>query len=82
MQPVFFCFFSALGNGWAPTVLETEIENDFIRASQKGLSDAGDYFIAGSAYPRHTGSFNYYSREPFLDLSPAYLTTQTGTIVL
>ena len=75
-------YFSELGGGWAPAVLNTEIEHDFIRASQKGLSDAGDYFIAGSAYPKHTGSFNYYSRQKLLDLSPAYLTTQTGTVVL
>ena len=75
-------FFSALGDGWGPAVLETEIEHDFIKAGQKGLSNAQDYFIAGSAYPRHRGSFNYYSRRPFDDLSPAYLTTQTGTVFL
>ena len=82
MQPMFCCFSQLFGDRWKPTILETKIEHDFIRQSQKGLSDVGDYLVGGSAYPEHTGSFNYYSREQFLDLSPAYLTTQTGTIVL
>ena len=56
-------YFSELGDGWAPTVLETEVEHDFIRQSQKGLNNSEDYFIGGSAYPDHIGLFSYTTRE-------------------
>ena len=79
---------SELGDGWKPTVLETESENDFIRAGQRGLSDAGDYFIAGSAYPEHTGSFKFVfpgcDDDPFdgiviiCDEPPVYSPSQSG----
>ena len=61
MNLILYC--SELGDGWAPTVLETEEEHDFIKQSQKGLSDAGNYFIGGSAFPQHTGSFDYFSED-------------------
>ena len=77
-------YHSELGDGWAPTVLSTEVEHDFIRQSQKGLSDAQDYFIGGSAYPEHFGTFRYTVFErsssfPDFD-SPQYSTTQSGNV--
>ena len=74
--------FLELGHGWAPTVLDTIEEHDFIRQSQKGLSDAGDYFIAGSACPEHTGSFEYYIAPTlFGNRMPSYLIGQTGNVI-
>ena len=80
-------YFAELGDGWAPAVLETEIERDFIRQSQKGLGDAKDYFIGGSAYPEDTGTFDYPSpygwkltARPNPNAEPAYSTTQSGNM--
>ena len=50
---------SECGDGWGPAVLETEVEHDFIRLSQKGLTNEDDYFIGGSTYPGKIGPFNY-----------------------
>ena len=52
-------YFSDLGDGWGPAVLETEVEHDFIRQSERGLTNAQNYFIAGSAFPNTSGSFDY-----------------------
>ena len=75
--------FSELGSGWKPAVLETKSEHDFIRASQKGLSDAGDYFIAGSALPVQTGSFQYHVSDSDVNnpvYDPQYSTSQSGNV--
>ena len=53
-------------------MLDTEIEHDFVRQSQKGLSNAQDYFIGGSAYPEITGGFTYV---------PAYSPSQSGNVI-
>ena len=37
-----------LGHGWAPAVLETETEHDFIREADRGVSDIKGYWIDGS----------------------------------
>ena len=50
---------SELGEGWAPAVIDTQVEHDFIRQSQKCLTSKMDYFVAGSAYPERTGPFEY-----------------------
>ena len=53
--------FSELGDRWAPTILETKQERDFIRQSQKGLKDTEDYFIAGHNSYSARGSFRLSS---------------------
>ena len=63
------------------------MEHYFIRQSQKGLSDAKDYFIGGSAYPEMIGPFNhsyqeywfYYQIGPIVD--PEYSPSQTGDVL-
>ena len=74
-------FFSELGDGWAPAVLDTRDEHDFINQSQKGWSDDQNYFIGGSVCPEHTGSFDYYSRDINNMDKPAYLTSHTGNFL-
>ena len=78
---VILCF-SELGDGWGPTVLETEVEHDFIRQSQKGCS-ADDFFIAGSVYPKHTGSFKHSTPAPEFGKKrkPSYSSIQSGNVV-
>ena len=66
-------------------MLETEAEHDFIRQSQKVLSDAGDYFIAGSAFPVETGLFKYHVNVLNSDIyypinDPQYNTSQSGNV--
>ena len=62
--------------------METEVEHDFIRQSQKGLCDAKDYFIAGSAYRKVIGPF-IYTTDPYdLDQpSNAYSQIQSGNVI-
>ena len=72
-------YISEYGAGWGPAVLETEIEHDFIKESQKGLTDEYDYFIGGSAYPETIGLFDYPAPFGFKNKNspdPAYSTTQ------
>ena len=66
-------------------MLGTEAEHDFIRQSQKGLSDAGDYFIDGSAFPAETGLFKYHVSAAHSDFyypvnDPLYSTSQSGNV--
>ena len=79
---IYTFYFPELGEGWGPTVLETELEHDFIRQSQKGLSDAQDYFIAGSRYPNQTGHFPYHVSVAWRPVRPIteilYSTKQLG----
>ena len=61
-------YFPGLGDGWGPATLDTEIERDFIRQSQKELGDVQDYFIGGSAPDRAlnvTFIYREYSPRPF-----------------
>ena len=37
-----------LGDGWAPGILETEQEYDFVEVVQRGLTDSRSYWIGGS----------------------------------
>ena len=69
-----------LGKGWRPTVLETELEHDFIRQSQKSLWHPYDYFIAGSRYPEQTGYFPYHVSVNTFDTITEilYSTNQSG----
>ena len=74
-------YFSELGDGWGPTVLETEVEHDFIRQSQRGLSDAQNYFIAGSAFPETSGSFDYIFTSYPGTIEPSYSPIPSGNVL-
>ena len=39
--------FSELGEGWGPTILDSEGEMAFIKQGQRSLSDIRTYFIGG-----------------------------------
>ena len=54
-------YISALGNGWAPAILNTEQEMTFIQEAQKGLNDFRNYWIGGFTYSE-PGSKIGYSR--------------------
>ena len=41
-------YLSELGDGWVPAILNTQVETDFIRQAQKGLTDDRSYWIGGS----------------------------------
>ena len=65
--------------------METEVEHDFIRQSQRGLNNTVDYFVGGSAFPDHNGTFVYTvhpnpTYKTFDD--PQYSSTQTGNVFL
>ena len=67
--------------------METEVEHDFIRQSQRGLNDTDDYFVGGSAFPDHIGTFIYtiYSKPELFAQThddPQYSSTQTGNVFL
>ena len=68
-----------LGVGWAPAVIDSEVEHDFIRQSQKGLTNTNDYFIDGSAYPERTGPFEYPAPYGYMVINPdpAYSPSQS-----
>ena len=38
-----------IGPGWIPAKINSEAELDFIRESQKGLSDVRSYWVGGSS---------------------------------
>ena len=62
-------------------MLETEAEHDFIRQSQKVLTDAGDYFIGGSAAsPVKIGPFKYHVPVTEIPNDPVYSLTQSGDV--
>ena len=72
-------YFSELGTGWAPAVLVTQDEYDFIKYSQLVLNDVQDYFIGGSAEPEVLGNFDQLPVDYPPD-TPAYSTRQSGNI--
>ena len=74
-------YFSELGDGWAPTVLDTEVEHDFIRQSQRDLGDAQNYFIGGSAFPETRGSFDYSTSPLINNIKPSYSPIQSGKLL-
>ena len=41
-------YLSELGDGWAPAVLNNQVETNFIKQTQKGLSNDRSYWIGGS----------------------------------
>ena len=58
-------FFSEIGLGWMPAIMNSEAQRDFIRESQRLLSDVRTYFVGGSAPA--SGAFNfsdYIPRQP------------------
>ena len=43
-----FVFFSEIGPGWMPAILESRAERVFVKESQKLLSDIRTYWIGGN----------------------------------
>ena len=64
-------------------MLNTKVEHDFIRGSQRGLTNAEDYFITGSVFPEKTGTFYYGLRPRDLVsvMPPGYSPIQSGNMV-
>ena len=52
-------YLSDIGDGWKPVVLNTQEEYDFIRESQKVLSNSVPYWIGGSANYLPNVTINY-----------------------
>ena len=71
-------YFSELGAGWAPALLETRDELLFVEQSQYFLTDVQEYFIGGSAEPEVLGSFDYLP-QPYFN-PPAYTARQSGSV--
>ena len=42
-------YFSALGEGWAPVLMDNNHERNFITAAQRGINDTRSYWIGGTA---------------------------------
>ena len=56
-------FISGLGHGWAPAVLNTEEELDFVKEAQKGVTHTRSYWIGGSTNVERPENFGYSSYE-------------------
>ena len=54
---------SELGDGWAPALIESELELGFIRENQDGNPNFCDYWIGGhtNTEPRRTLNFSDYN---------------------
>ena len=64
-----YMYFSALGESWAPVLMNNDHERNFLKAAQRGINDTRSYWIggtdrwhAGSPYDPTLGS-----PEDFLD---------------
>ena len=61
-----------IGHGWAPTVIDSRPEQNFIREAQKGLNDIRSYWIGGSTDIKKGDIFT----------SSGYSTTESGDCYL
>ena len=50
-----YMYFSALGEGWVPVLMDNDHEHNFLRAAQRGINDTRSYWIGGTAR-WHAGS--------------------------
>ena len=48
MQQTFYLFFSELGEEWAPVIMNTEAEYNFIRSADYYLTDVHGYYLGGT----------------------------------
>ena len=48
MNNLHLTFFPEIGEGWAPAVLDTQEEFDFIKEGQKTFKNSEPYWIGGS----------------------------------
>ena len=55
------CILSGIGPGWMSARINSEAELDFIRESQKGLSDTRSYWIGGSSLVRGAIDLSNYT---------------------
>ena len=61
MNNLDFTFFPEIGKGWAPAVLDTQEEFDFIRIGQKTFTNSAPYWIGGSTNePNDTTDYTKY----------------------
>ena len=58
-EPMSNLYFKDLGNGWAPAVLDSEKELNFIRGGQERNRELGSYFIGGSTDAKEGKTLNY-----------------------
>ena len=55
-----------LGIHWKPAVLETELELNFVKQAQRGMSDVGNYWIGGRTSVRDPDFIEYSQYIPHL----------------
>ena len=61
----FYYFFSEIGLGWMPDIMNSEAERDYIKDSQRLLSDVRTYWIGGSIPDSGASNFSsYIPRQP------------------
>ena len=59
-------FFSALSEGWAPTILNSPEELDFIRQGQLSFTDDRSYWLGGSSTLNHGTTLTSISTEQMI----------------
>ena len=59
-------FISALEIHWKPAVLETELEHNFVKQAQRGMSDVGNYWLGGRTSVRVPDFIEYSQYIPHL----------------
>ena len=52
-----------LGHGWAPAVLDTEEEHDFVKEAQKGVTHLRSYWIGGTTDVERPEHFDFSAYE-------------------
>ena len=57
------CILLEIGPGWMNAKINSEAELDFIRESQKGLSDAQSYWIGGSSHVTGATDLSNYTTQ-------------------
>ena len=61
----FYYFFSEIGLGWMPAIMNSEAERDFIKDSQRLLSDVRTFWIGGFIPASGASNFpSYIPRQP------------------
>ena len=56
---IFLVFWKEIGDGWAPAVINSQTEHDFIKTEQRTLSNNNNYWIGGSTNIVPGTSFDY-----------------------
>ena len=73
-------YFPGLGDGWAPAIVDSEAELEFIREGQRGFSASMSYFSGGSSdRSYYIGGFTDIAAMTNIQLSDYYGATEGGT---